>query len=308
MGLPNVGKSTLFNALLKKQVAFVANYPFATIEPNVGVIPVPDERLEKLADTIASTVNPSTSLRTLRPPIKPAVVRFVDIAGLVEGASQGEGLGNKFLQHIREVDAILFLLRDFGDENIIRAGSVNPKDDLDILKLELELADQDSKEKVNLLAKKPAIVVFNTDEDKQSFSANKLNGEGLRICAKMEEELAGLSEEEQKEYLKQLGIEKTGLEKVIQAAFEILGLHTFLTAGEKEARAWTIKNGSTALTAAGVIHTDFEKNFIKADVINWELFTADGGWVKARELGHVRLEGRDYVMAEGDVVEFKVGV
>ncbi len=206
------------------------------------------------------------------------------------------------------MDAILFLLRDFGDENIIRAGSVNPKDDLDILKLELELADQDSKEKVNLLAKKPAIVVFNTDEDKQSFSANKLNGEGLRICAKMEEELAGLSEEEQKEYLKQLGIEKTGLEKVIQAAFEILGLHTFLTAGEKEARAWTIKNGSTALTAAGVIHTDFEKNFIKADVINWELFTADGGWVKARELGHVRLEGRDYVMAEGDVVEFKVGV
>lgn len=289
MGLPNVGKSTLFNALLKKQVAFVANYPFATIEPNVGVIPVPDERLAKIAKIAKSAK------------IVEATVKFVDIAGLVKGASTGEGLGNKFLQHIREVDAILFLLRDFGDENVIRAGSVNPKDDLDILKLELELADQDSKEKVNLLAKKPAIVVFNTDED-------KLNGEGLRICAKMEEELAGLSEEEQKEYLKQLGIEKTGLEKVIQAAFEILGLHTFLTAGEKEARAWTIKNGSTALTAAGVIHTDFEKNFIKADVINWELFVADGGWVKARELGHVRLEGRDYVMAEGDVVEFKVGV
>ncbi len=289
MGLPNVGKSTLFNALLKKQVAYAANYPFATIEPNVGIVPVPDDRLAKIAVTAKSAK------------IVEATVKFVDIAGLVKGASQGEGLGNKFLQHIREVDAILFLLRDFGDENIIRAGSVNPKDDLDILKLELELADQDSKEKVNLLAKKPAIVVYNTDED-------KLGGEGLRICAKMEEELAGLSEEEQKEYLKQLGIEKTGLEKVIQAAFEILGLQTFLTAGEKEARAWTIKKGTLAPQAAGVIHNDFEKHFIKADVIDWEQFVADGGWVRARELGHVRLEGRDYVMAEGDVVEFKVGI
>ena len=284
-----MGKSTLFNALLKKQVAYAANYPFATIEPNVGIVPVPDDRLAKIAVTAKSAK------------IVEATVKFVDIAGLVKGASQGEGLGNKFLQHIREVDAILFLLRDFGDENIIRAGSVNPKDDLDILKLELELADQDSKEKVNLLAKKPAIVVYNTDED-------KLGGEGLRICAKMEEELAGLSEEEQKEYLKQLGIEKTGLEKVIQAAFEILGLQTFLTAGEKEARAWTIKKGTLAPQAAGVIHNDFEKHFIKADVIDWEQFVADGGWVRARELGHVRLEGRDYVMAEGDVVEFKVGI
>ena len=178
--------------------------------------------------------------------------------------------------------------------------------------MELELADAEAKEKINLLSKKPALIVHNVDED-------KLAGEGLRICAKLEEELAALSEEEQREYLKQLGIEKTSLEKVIAAAFEILGLQTFLTApssakasegqgGKFEVRAWTIKNGSTALTAAGVIHTDFAKNFIKADVVNWEDFVRFGGWVKAREAGKVRLEGRDYVMAEGDVVEFKVGV
>ncbi|KKS79168.1 MAG: GTP-binding protein YchF [Candidatus Beckwithbacteria bacterium GW2011_GWA2_43_10] len=232
VGLPNVGKSTLFNALLKKQVAYVANFPFATIEPNVGVVPVPDKRLEKLAAIYQA-------------PIVPATVKFVDIAGLIKGSSQGQGLGNKFLSHIREVDAILYLLRDFTDENIIRAGSVNPQADLEILRLELELADLDSKEKVNLLAKKPAIVVYNTDE-------NKLNGGGLRICAKLEEELAGFSEEEQKEYLHQLGIEKTGLEKVIQAAFEILGLQTFLTAGSKEVRAWTIRKGLKAVEAAGV--------------------------------------------------------
>ncbi|KKU74756.1 MAG: GTP-binding protein YchF [Candidatus Amesbacteria bacterium GW2011_GWB1_47_26] len=310
VGLPNVGKSTLFNALLKKQQALVANYSFTTIEPNVGIVPVPDPRLDELADVIVRS--PSTALRVSRPPVVPATVRFVDIAGLVKGASEGEGLGNKFLAHIREVDAILFLLRDFSDENIIRSGSVNPKEDLEILRLELELADAEAKEKINLLSKKPALIVHNVDED-------KLAGEGLRICAKLEEELAALSEEEQREYLKQLGIEKTSLEKVIAAAFEILGLQTFLTApssakasegqgGKFEVRAWTIKNGSTALTAAGVIHTDFAKNFIKADVVNWEDFVRFGGWVKAREAGKVRLEGRDYVMAEGDVVEFKVGL
>jgi len=235
--------------------------------------------------------------------IVPATVKFVDIAGLVKGASEGEGLGNKFLAHIREVDAILFLLRDFGDENIIRSGSTNPKEDLEILRMELELADLDSKEKVNLLAKKPAIVVYNIDEQELASRSQE-----LVISAKLESDLASLSDEEARQYLQELGVQKTGLEKVIAAAFEILGLQTFLTAGEKEVRAWTIKNGSTALTAAGVIHTDFAKNFIKADVVNWEQFVADGGWVKARELGHVRLEGRDYVMAEGDVVEFKVGV
>ncbi len=285
MGLPNVGKSTLFNALLKKQVAYVANFPFATIEPNVGVVPVPDDRLDKLAEVL------STQYSGKKIPIVNATVKFVDIAGLVKGASEGEGLGNKFLAHIREVDAVMYVLRDFSDENIIRAGSVDPKSDHEILQLELELAG------IN----KPEIVVLNTDED-------KLNGEGLRICAKLEEELAGLSETEQKEYLKSLGLEKSGLEKVIQRAFEMLGLMTFLTAGEIEARAWTIKAGTKAPQAAGVIHTDFEKNFIKADVVGWEDFVRAGGWVGARTLGKVRLEGREYVMQEGDVVEFKVGV
>lgn len=279
VGLPNVGKSTLFNALLKKQAALAANYPFATIEPNVGIVPVPDERLAKLAEVVHTTK------------IVNATVKFVDIAGLVKGASQGEGLGNKFLSHIREVDAIMYVVRDFSDENIIRAGSINPQDDLDILRLELELAN----------IKKPEIVVLNTDED-------KLNGEGLRICAKLESELADLSEQEQKEYLHQLGIEKTGLEKVIQEAFKILGLQTFLTAGEIEARAWTIKKGTLAPQAAGKIHADFEKHFIKADCVYWEDFVKYGGWVKCREAGRVRTEGRDYVMADGDVVEFKVGI
>ncbi len=272
VGLPNVGKSTLFNALLKKQAAYVANYPFATIEPNIGIVPVPDPRLAILAGVVKTEK------------IVPATVKFVDIAGLVKGASEGEGLGNKFLAHIREVDAILYLLRDFSDENVIRSGSVTPKEDYEILKLELELAN---------IINKPEIVVYNTDED-------RLGGEGLRICAKLESEFG--------DEIKDLGIEETGLEKVIQAAFDILGLQTFLTAGEIEARAWTIKAGTKAPQAAGVIHTDFEKNFIKADVVNWEQFVADGGWARARGLGHVRLEGRDYVMQEGDVVEFKVGV
>ena len=290
-----MGKSTLFNALLKKQVAYVANFPFATIEPNVGVVPVPDPRLAKLADVVKN----AEKMNSL-PPEVPATVKFVDIAGLIKGSSQGEGLGNKFLSHIREVDAILYLLRDFTDENIIKAGSVNPQEDLETLRMELELADLDAKEKVNLLAKKPGIVVYNTDED-------KLNNGGLRICAKLEEELAELSEEEQKEYLQQLGIAKTGLEKVIQKAFEILGLQTFLTAGTKEVRAWTIRRGETAVKASGVIHTDFMAKFIKAEVVDFDDFIAAGGWKRARELGKMRLEGRDYVMQEGDVVEFKIG-
>ena len=291
VGLPNVGKSTLFNALLKKQVALAANYPFATIEPNVGVVPVPDPRLAILAGVVKTEK------------IVPATVTFVDIAGLVKGASQGEGLGNKFLAHIREVDAILYLLRDFADEDVIRSGSVDPAADLEILRMELQLADLEAKEKINLLAKKPEIIVLNTDEDKLGIRDGQ-----MRICAKLEEELAGLSEEEQKEYLKSLGLEKSGLEKVLQKAFETLGLMTFLTAGEKEVRAWTIRKGTKAPQAAGVIHTDFEKHFIKADVIYWEDFVKAGGWVEAKESGKVRLEGREYVMAEGDVVEFKVGV
>lgn len=302
MGLPNVGKSTLFNALLKKQAALAANYPFATIEPNVGIVPVPDERLAKLAEAVHTNK------------IVNATVKFVDIAGLVKGASQGEGLGNKFLSHIREVDAIMYVIRDFADENIIRAGSTNPQDDLDILKLELQLADEQSKEKTNLLVNKPAIVVYNVDETSPHLTAplslvrRGEGGEVLYVSAKLESDLAELSEEEQKEYLKQLGIEKTGLEKVIQEAFKILGLQTFLTAGEIEARAWTIKKGTLAPQAAGKIHADFEKHFIKADCVYWEDFVKYGGWVKCREAGRVRTEGRDYIMQEGDVVEFKVGV
>ena len=279
VGLPNVGKSTLFNALLKKQAALVANYPFATIEPNVGVVPVPDPRLGVLAEVVHTEK------------IVPATVKFVDIAGLVKGASEGEGLGNKFLAHIREVDAILYLLRDFSDENIVRAGSTNPKDDYEILKLELELGN---------IINKPEIVVYNTDED-------KLKGGGLRICAKLEEGLAALSEEEQREYLKQLGIDKTGLEKVIQAAFEILGLQTFLTAGEIEARAWTIKNGTKAPQAAGVIHTDFEKKFIRAEVVEYSKLLEAGSHVAAKSKGWVRTEGKEYVMRDGDIVEFLIG-
>ena len=292
--LPNVGKSTLFNALLKKQAALAANYPFATIEPNVGIVPVPDERLAKLAEVVHTNK------------IVNATIKFVDIAGLVKGASQGEGLGNKFLSHIREVDAILFLLRDFSDENIIRAGSVSPADDLEILKLELLLADEQSKDKVSLLSRKPAIVVYNTDEKK--LSTQPLAPGTLYISAKLEEELASLSEADATEYLKQLWIEKTGLEKVIQEAFKVLGLQTFLTAGEIEARAWTIKKGTLAPQAAGKIHADFEKHFIKADCVYWEDFVKYGGWVKCREAGKVRTEGRDYVMQDGDVVEFKIGI
>lgn len=336
VGLPNVGKSTLFNALLKKQAALAANYPFATVEPNVGVVPVPDERLEKLAETVEKAEG-------VRPPVVPATVKFVDIAGLVKGASQGEGLGNKFLAHIREVDAVALVLRDFSDENVVRAGSEDPDSDYGVLTAELMLADMQTLEgirdnrkdqersrlavrvgealsqgicarelqytaeerelvrQMGLLTLKPELRVLNVDED-------KLAGEGIRISAKLESELAGLTAQEQAEYLRGLGLEKSGLERLVSEAFKVLGLQTFLTAGVKEVRAWTIKAGARAPQAAGVIHTDFEKHFIKADVIGWQELVEVGGWQKAREAGKVRLEGRDYVMKEGDVVEFKVGV
>lgn len=333
VGLPNVGKSTLFNALLKRQVAYVANFPFATIEPNIGVVPVPDNRLDKLAEVIKLTEQLSDL-----PPRVPATVRFVDIAGLVKGASTGAGLGNKFLSHIREVDAIAYVLRDFTDENIIRSGSVDPEADFGVLQTELILADLQTVtnyidknkiksgamieiknslergvpmacEELQLLSSKPAIVVLNTDEDKISkIQDSGFNTQTIMICARMEAELAELSDEEQRQYLGALGIRQSGLEKLITGAFDLLGLQTFLTAGEIEARAWTIKKGTKAPQAAGVIHTDFEKNFIKADCVDYEDFIKIGGWIKARELGKVRTEGRDYVMKEGDVVEFKVGV
>lgn len=299
VGLPNVGKSTLFNALLKRQQALVANYPFATIEPNVGIVEVPDERLAKLAEVVRDSSTALGMTGTL-PPIKYAIVEFVDIAGLVKGAATGAGLGNKFLSHIREVDVICYVLRDFNDENVIRSGSINPKDDLEILKMELELADLDSKEKINLLAKKPQIVVYNTDE-------NNLTGEGVRICAKLESELASLSNEEQKEYLAQAGIRESGLDKLIRKAYETLGRISFLTAGELEVRAWTLRRGETALRASGVIHTDFMNKFIKAKVTTYDDFVKYSGWKGAGEAGKVRIEGREYVMADGDVVEFMIG-
>lgn len=323
VGLPNVGKSTLFNALLKKQQAYVANFPFATIEPNIGVVPVPDERLTKLAEVTKS----AESMASL-PPEVPATVEFKDIAGLIEGASKGEGLGNKFLSHIRETDAICFVLRAFTDPDIIKQGVTDPKTDFEVLKVELDLADEEMfakhMEKKNaepgelpLFKKKPFLVVLNVDENDLKNSSQleeKFSDElGVNkdqivvISAKTESELSELSAEDQAAYLKDLGVEKSGLERLIQKAFKTLGLITFLTAGEKEVRAWTIRNGLNAQEAAGVIHTDFIKKFIKADVVDFNDFVSVGGWKAARDNGKVRSEGRDYIMKDGDVVEFKIG-
>ena len=310
-----MGKSTLFNALLKKQQAYVANFPFATIEPNVGVVPVPDERLEKLAAIYHS-------------PIVPATVEFVDIAGLIAGASKGEGLGNKFLSHIRETSAICFVLRAFSDPDVIKQGVKDPKTDFEVLKLELDLADAETienhKKKKNpdegelpLFSKKPFLIVLNVDEgdlkksieieEKYSNELSVGKDQIVVISAKTESELSELSDEDQKAYLADLGVEKSGLERLIQKAFKTLGLITFLTAGEKEVRAWTIKSGTNTQTASGEIHTDFVKKFIKADVCDFNDFVSLGGWKGAREVGKVRSEGRDYTMCDGDVVEFKIG-
>jgi GTP-binding protein YchF len=360
VGLPNVGKSTLFNALLKKQQAYAANFPFATIEPNIGIVPVPEERLATLSETIKE----SEGLSSL-PPEVPATVEFVDIAGLVEGAHKGEGLGNKFLSHIREVSAICHVVRNFSNPDIIREGSKTPQEDLSIIETELMMADLATLEKqrepkgaaskediarweavkkvkdgiqkavpardivfssdeerkaikeLSLLTAKPILVVLNSAEEDlkkaemiEKEHAEKLNlsiDQCIVICAKVEEELTSLSPEEANEYLKSLGVEKSGLERLIQKAFKTLGLQTFLTAGEKEVRAWTIENESTALLASGVIHTDFMKKFIKADVVSFQDFVTYGGWKKCREEGKVRSEGKEYKMKDGDVVEFKIG-
>jgi len=323
VGLPNVGKSTLFNALLKKQQAYVANFPFATIEPNIGIVPVPDDRLKQLAEVTKKAENMASL-----PPEVPATVEFKDIAGLIEGASKGEGLGNKFLSHIRETDAICYVLRAFTDPDIIKQGVKDPKSDLEILKLELQLSDEEmveqhSKKKnadasaLPLFSKKPFLVVLNVDEsdlknaneieDKFASELGVNKDQIVAICAKTESELSELSDEDQKVYMQDLGIRKSGLERLIQKAFATLGLITFLTAGEKEVRAWTIPAGIDAQNAAGVIHTDFIKKFIKADVVDLSEFVEAGGWKAARDLGKVRSEGRDYIMKDGDVVEFKIG-
>lgn len=304
VGLPNVGKSTLFNALLKKRVALSANYPFATVESNVGVVAVPDERLGKLGELVKNEEH----MESL-PPLVPAVCEFVDIAGLVKGAAQGAGLGNQFLSHIREVDAIVHVLRDFEDPNVIRAGgSVNPKEDKELVETELALADLD---KVDKLSTKPVLFVYNVGEKEygqmSSDRGTNVQANELVICAKLEEELADLDEEERREYLKEMGIEETGLERLIKKAYGLLGLISFLTAGKKEVRAWTLKRGETALRASGVIHTDFMKKFIRAEVVEYEKLIETGSHAGAKSKGWVRTEGKDYMMRDGDVVEFLIG-
>ena len=354
VGLPNVGKSTLFNALTNNNI-LAANYPFATIEPNSGVVPIPDERLNKLAKLYNSQK------------IVPATVEFTDIAGLVEGASKGEGLGNQFLSHIRECAAIVHVVRDFEDNNVLHVDELHSaKKDISVINTELILADIQTLEKViprlnkeskadptakkrlsaaeaclgllnqdlplfsdtqaqelatellkdlNLLTTKPVIYLFNIDEsvlgdqDKQALLADLVSpSKALFVNAKLEDELRSLDNEERREMLKQYGVEESGLIKLIEAAYETLGLQSYLTAGEKEVRAWTIKKGSSAPQAAGVIHGDFERGFIAAEIVNYEDLIAAGSLVNARSQGKVRTEGKVYVMQPNDVVEFKFNV
>jgi hypothetical protein len=348
VGLPNAGKSTLFNALTANDV-LAASYPFATLEPNVGVVGVPDPRLDVLARIFDSAK------------VVPATVQFVDIAGLVRGASEGEGLGNQFLAHIRETDAICQVTRAFRDPNVVHVdGEVSPSSDISTITTELILADLQTIEKalprlekeakrglenaaetvevvrqaqealekgatiyasgvdmaplreLNLLTAKPFLYVFNCDEEalvdtefRNELSACVAPAQAIFLDAKLETELQELSSDEAMELLRSIGQEESGLSLLAKAGFETLGLQTFLTAGPKESRAWTIRRGATALEAAGAIHTDFQKGFIKAEIVSYDDLVAAGSMTEARSRGKVRLEGKDYVMAEGDVVEFK---
>ena len=359
VGLPNVGKSTLFNALLSQQAAEAANYPFCTIEPNVGRIAVPDARLDKLAAIAGSAT------------IIPTQLEFVDIAGLVRGASKGEGLGNQFLANIRETDAIIYVLRCFEDGDIVHVeGSVDPERDAEIIELELILADMENLEKrldnlnkkaksgdketlatielikpileltregnparlykakdreeakrikaLQLLTSKPAMYVLNVDEGsaatgntlsaKAAEMAKAKGAQSVVISAKIEAEMAGLSDEEKQEFLADLGLKETGLASIVRAGFSLLDILTFFTVGPKEARAWTLRRGAAAPEAAGVIHTDFEKGFIRAETIAYDDYIAGNGEQGAREAGKLRLEGKEYIVQDGDVFHFRFNV
>ena len=356
VGLPNVGKSTLFNSITKAG-AECANYPFCTIEPNVGVVPVPDERL----DNLAKMYNPQK--------VTHAIVEFVDIAGLVKGASKGEGLGNKFLAHIRETDAICQVVRCFEDSNIIHVdGSVNPVRDIETINLELIFADietvnkridratkllkadkkykfeLDTWEKIKealengkcarsleyseeelevikdafLLTMKPVLYIANVSEEQLGEDDEKVKevkeyvknnkAEVVKLCVKIEEELSSLEPDDKKEMLDALGLEESGLDKVIKKSYELLGLMSFLTAGEPEVRAWTIKKGTKAPQAAGKIHSDIERGFIKAEIVSYDDLMKEGSMLAAKEKGLVRSEGKEYVMQDGDIVLFKFNV
>lgn len=358
VGLPNVGKSTLFNAITKAG-AECANYPFCTIEPNVGVVAVPDERLNKLAEIY----NPQK--------VTPAVIEFVDIAGLVKGASHGEGLGNKFLSHIREVDSIVEVVRCFEDSNIVHVdGSINPIRDIETINLELIFADietvdkridnvkkkikadkkyqeeldvfekikkvleegklaqtiaftEEEKEIIKdafLLTMKPILYVANVSEEQLNNAENdekvklvkeyakEQGAEVIALCVKIEEELASLTDDEEKEMLEALGLKESGLDKVIKASYDLLGLMSFLTAGEPEVRAWTIKKGTKAPQAAGKIHSDIERGFIRAEIVSYDDLIREGSINSVKEKGLMRSEGKEYVMQDGDVVLFRFNV